>query len=87
MNLIDTRIIKDINEVVKIRSLVHANIENNKAILGQLEKSILLMEFNQEYLLKFLKDGNLTKKDLLDFYMGEDVKEKYKMIEKEIDSI
>jgi hypothetical protein len=37
--------------------------------------------------MKFLKDGNLTKKDLLDFYMGEDVKEKYKMIEKEIDHI
>jgi hypothetical protein len=85
--MIITRIIKDINEVVKIRSLVHANIENNKAILGQLEKSILLMEFNQEYLMKFLKDGTLTKKGLLDFYMGEDVKEKYKMIEKEINGI
>lgn len=83
--MIITRIIKDISEVVKIRSLVHANIENNKAILGQLEKSILLMEFNQEYLMKFLKDGTLTKKDLLDFYMGEDIKEKYKLIEKEIE--
>lgn len=85
--MIITRIIKDINEVTKIRSLVHMNIENNKAILGQLEKSILLMEFNQEYLMKFLKDGTLTKKDLLDFYMGEDVKERYKMIEKEINGI
>lgn len=85
--MIITRIIKDISEVVKIRSLVHANIENNKAILGQLEKSILLMEFNQEYLMKFLKEGTLTKKDLLDFYMGEDVKEKYKVIEKEINNI
>src|SRR5574343_492722 len=85
--MIITRIIKDISEVVKIRSLVHANIENNKAILGQLEKSILLMEFNQEYLMKYLKDGTLTKKDLLDFYMGEDVKEKYKVIEKEINGI
>lgn len=82
--MIVTRIIKDINEVVKIRSLVQANIENNKAILGQLEKSILLMEFNQEYLMKFMKEGTLTKKDLLDFYMGEDVKEKYKVLEKEI---
>jgi hypothetical protein len=83
--MIITRIVKDISEVVKIRSLVHANIENNKAILGQLEKSILLMEFNQEYLMKFLKDGILTKKDLLDFYMGEDVKEKYKLLEKELE--
>ena len=85
--IIITRIIKDINEVMKIRSLVHINIENNKAILSQLEKSILLMEFNQEYLMKFLKDGTLTKKDLLDFYMGEDVKEKFKVIEKEINGI
>ena len=30
---------------------------------------------------------NLEKKDLLDFYMGEDVKDKYKLIEKEIDGL
>jgi hypothetical protein len=85
--MIVTRIIKDINEVVKIRTLVHVNIDNNKAILSQLEKSILLMEFNQEYLMKFLKDGTLSKKDLLDFYIGDDVKERYKIIEKEINNL
>ncbi len=81
------RIIKDINEVLSIKSLVLSNIENNKAILKQLEKSILLMEFNQEYMKKFLKDGILTKKDLLDFYSGENVKDKFKSIEKEISDI
>lgn len=81
------RIIKDINEVLTIKSLVLNNIDNNKAILKQLEKSILLMEFNQEYLKKFLNDGTLTKKDLLDYYSGEDVKDKYKLIEKDINSI
>lgn len=81
------RIIKDINEVLNIRSLINSNIENNKAILKQLEKSILLMEFNQEYLLKFLKDGTLTKEDLLTFYQGESIKDKYKLIEKEINDI
>lgn len=81
------RIIKDINEVLTIKFLVLNNIDNNKAILKQLEKSILLMEFNQEYLKKFLNDGTLTKKDLLDYYSGEDVKDKYKLIEKEINSI
>jgi hypothetical protein len=81
------RMIKDINEIVNIKSLVLNNIENNKSILKQLEKSILLMEFNQEYLRKFLKDGTLTKKDLLDYYSGEDVKDKYKLIEKEINTI
>ena len=81
------RIIKDINEVLTIKSLVLNNIDNNKAILKQLEKSILLMEFNQEYLRKFLTDGTLTKKDLLDYYSGEEIKDKYKLIEKEINSI
>jgi len=41
------RIIKDINEVLTIKSLVESNIENNKQILKQLDKSILLMEFNK----------------------------------------
>lgn len=81
------RIIKDINEVLSIKALVYNNIENNKAILKQLEKSILLMEFNQEYMIKFLKDGTLTKKDLLDFYLGETIKDKFKLIEKDINEL
>ncbi len=87
LTMIVNRTIKDINEVLLIKSLVQNNIENNKAILKQLEKSILLMEFNQEYMKKFLKDGTLTKKDLLDFYSGEDVKNRFKLIEKDIESI
>ncbi|MDR6942953.1 hypothetical protein [Mucilaginibacter pocheonensis] len=82
--IIVNRIIKDLNEILTIRSLVESNIENNKLILKQLEKSILLMEFNQHYLKKFLNDGTLTKSDLLNYYQGEDVKEKYRVIEKEI---
>lgn len=85
--MIVNRIIKDINDILSIKSLVLSNIENNKAILKQLEKSMLLMEFNQSYMKKFLKEGTLTKKDLLDFYMGEDVKDKYKGIEKELNEL
>lgn len=81
------RIIKDINEITTIKNLVQNNIDNNKAILKQLEKSILLMEFNQQYLKKFLEDGTLTKKDLLDYYSGDEVKDKFKLINKEIDNI
>ncbi|TKD66051.1 hypothetical protein [Flavobacterium sp. ASW18X] len=81
------RIIKDINEVKKIKDLVESNIENNKAILKQLEKSILILKFNQQYLTKFLNDGILSKKDLLDFYMGEDIKDRFKLIEKEINEL
>lgn len=39
------------------------------------------------YLSKFLKDGKLTKEDLLAFYQGEDVKDKFKLIESEIDKL
>ena len=45
------------------------------------------MDFNQEYLKKFLKDGTLTKRDLLDFYTGEDIKDKFRLIEKDINDI
>lgn len=87
LTMIVNRIIRDINEITNIKRLVEGNIENNKAILKQLEKSILLMNFNQEYLAKFLRDGILDKKDLLDFYMGENIKDQYKLIEKEINEI
>lgn len=87
LSLIVNRIIKDITEIQQIKDLVDNNIQNNKQILKQLEKSILLMEFNQQYLTKFITDGRLNKKDLLDFYMGEEIKDKYKLIEKDIESI
>jgi hypothetical protein len=87
LTILVNRIIKDINEILSIKSLVLSNIENNKAILKQLDKSILLMEFNQEYMKKFLKDGTLSKKDLLTFYSGEYVKDKFRLIEKEINDM
>lgn len=87
LSVIITRIVKDIQQVISIKSLVENNIENNKTILKELEKGLLLMEFNQQYLSKFLKDGKLTKQDLLAFYQGEDVKDKYKEIEKEINKL
>lgn len=84
LGILINRIIKDFTEILSIKSLVHSNIENNKTILKQLEKSMLLIEFNQDYLMKFLKEGTLTKADLLAFYSGEDIRDKYRLIEKEI---
>lgn len=85
--IIINRIIKDISEILQIKALVLSNVETNKKILAQLEKSMLLMDFNQKYLSKFLTDGQFSKEDLLAFYSGEDVKERYKTIEKEIRDI
>lgn len=87
LSIIITRIVKDIQQVISIKNLVENNIENNKTILKELEKGFLLMDFNQQYLSKFLKDGKLTKQDLLAFYQGEDVKDKFKEIEKEINKL
>jgi hypothetical protein len=84
LSLIVNRIIKDITEIQQIKNLIENNIQNNKQILKQLEKSMMLMEFNQQYLSKFLKDGTLNKRDLLDFYLGEEVKDQFKLVDKEI---
>ncbi len=84
LSIILKRIIKDIDTFFSIKNLVQSNIQNNEEILKKLEEALLLMEFNQKYLTKFLKDGKLNEKDMLDFYSGEEVKEKYKVIEKEI---
>ena len=85
--IIVNRLVKDIGEILQIRNLVMNNIENNKAILLQLDKILLLMEFNQKYLGKFLKDGLLSKQDMLNFYAGEEVSEKFRIIEKDIKEI
>ena len=83
--IIITRIVKDVTEIQKIKSMVEANIQNNKNILAMLEKSMLIVDFNQKYLEKFLKDGTLTKEDLLKFYQGGDMSSTYQAIEKEIE--
>lgn len=87
LGIIIRRIIKDLEQTIRIKEMIENNIENNKAILKQLEKSMLSIQFSHEYLSKFLKDGKLTKKDLLDFYTGEEIRDKYKLMEKEIQSI
>lgn len=85
--IIITRIVKDVTEIQKIKTMVETNINNNKAILKMLEKCMMMVQFNEKYLLKFLKDGTLTKEDLFKFYTGEDMGEKYKLIENDIEKM
>ena len=85
LSVLLNRIIRDLGSIIEIRGLVEENIEHNKKIIKQLEKSHLSMEFSRDYLLNFLKEGTLTKSDLLEFYRGGDLKDRYKPIEKDIE--
>lgn len=87
LHIIVNRIIKDLLNIASIKALVHTNIENSKKILAQIEKSMMLMEFSQRYLVKFLSDGTLSKRDLLDFYAGEELRDRFRLIEREINDL
>ena len=87
VNMLIQRLLKDIRDVQSIETLVKANIKNNQQILKSIEKSLLSIEFNQQYLLKYLEDGFLSKVDLLDFYQREDIRDKYKIIVREIEGL
>ncbi|KAA8605065.1 hypothetical protein AL036_20900 [Salipiger aestuarii] len=80
LSLFVNRILKDLTDIQQVEKLVRSNIENNKKILQQLRKSMLAIEFTQGYLAKFLQDGILSKKDLLDYYAGDEVRAKFKEI-------
>lgn len=85
VNMLILRLLKDIRDVQGIEGMVRNNIKNNQQILKSIEKSLLSIEFNQQYLAKYLEDGILSKQDLLDFYQREDIRIKYKLIAKEIE--
>ncbi len=85
VNMFIQRLLKDIRDVQSIETLVKSNIKNNQQILKNIEKSLLSIEFDQQYLMKYLEDGYLSKADLLEFYQREDIKAKYKLLAKDIE--
>ena len=87
LKILVNRLVKDIGDIFSIKKMVQFNIENNKKILLQLDKSLMLMEFSQKYFTKFLADGTLSKEDLLGFYFADDIKDRYKLIEKEVTNL
>ena len=86
VNMLIQRLLKDIRDVQSIEPLVKSNIKNNQQILKNIEKSLLSIEFDQQYLVKYLEDGYLSKADLLEFYQREEIRAKYKLIAKEIET-
>lgn len=85
VNMLIQRILKDIKDIQAVRGLVQTNIKNNQLILKNIEKSILSIEFTQQYLAKYLEDGFLSKSDLLEFYQREDIRAKFKVLSNEIE--
>jgi hypothetical protein len=45
------------------------------------DKDLVSMQFNEEYLTKFLKDGTLTEKDYLDYFMASDLKDRFNALQ------
>ena len=86
VNMLIQRLLKDIRDVQNIEMLVKTNIKNNQQILKNIEKSLLSIDFDQKYLAKYLEDGYLNKADLLEFYQREEIRAKYKLIAKEIET-
>lgn len=87
VNMFIQRLLKDIRDVQNIESLVKSNIKNNQQILKNIEKSLMSIEFSQQYLMKYLQDGYLGKADLLEFYQREEIRAKYKLLAKEIETV
>ena len=87
VNLFLQRLNKDIKDIQGVEKMVKSNISNNQSILKTIEKSLLSIEFNQQYLTKYLQDGTMTKEDFLDFYMREDIRAKYKVLGNEIEQL
>ena len=83
MIIID-RVLSDMQRTTGIKKLVKQNISISNEILVQLEQSQIAIEFAQQYLSKFLQSGTLTRQDLLEFYSGGDVKQRYLAIEETI---
>lgn len=87
LRVIVNRLVKDARDMAAVRNLVINSIDNLRQILVQIEKNVLLAEFNQRYLAKFLANGTLSKGDLLEFYAADEVKDRFRLVEREISNL
>ena len=64
------RVLKQAKDLMKVHSMIEANIKNNQKILAQIEKTIKDIKITEHYLEKLLAN-NLEHKDLLEFLTGQ----------------
>ena len=67
------KLIKEANDLLKVRGMVEANIKNNKKILEKIEESLKDIEITKDYLEKLLEERELTVDELYKFFIGEPV--------------
>lgn len=79
-----TRIIKDLRTACAVRTMVEDNIANCRKILATLNQSLASVEASEKYLAKLLTAGRLSREDLLAFYAGDEVRERFQDIEKDL---
>jgi len=79
LGILMKRLIKDITTFMDVKSLVEDSMKINQQILERLDKGLASIEFCEKYLQKFLGDGKLTDSDLLDFYNGSELREKFSL--------
>jgi hypothetical protein len=84
LTILVRRLIADLDGYASVRRSVEQIVGSCQSILLQMNKSLLMVEFTQEYLAKFLERGGLSSEDLLAFYQAERVREKYALLEKEV---
>lgn len=84
LDLLIGRVVSEINRLSDIRKLIERNIKSCEEILARIDQSMLSIEFCQTYLSKFLRDGILSREDLLAFATGGDLKARFQLIATEI---
>lgn len=84
--LLVKRLLHDIGNMLSVTKQCDAIDKASKTIRDTLDKNLLSFQFTLKYLEKFKTSGELTAADLLAFYNGEEVKDKFKSLglEKEI---
>ena len=77
LQAIISRIIKDLDKMIKMDDMIDAAIGNIEKLRETLLQSHSSMSFTLEYLNKFKESGSLSKDDMFNYYMGLEAKENY----------
>ena len=81
------RLSNDIATILETEELLKANHANLKKIASSIKKHALLVGFTQRILKDFISAGSISHLDLLKIYQGDGLKEEFKLITRDIESI